>query len=457
MLGLNNIKSTNYYTFSILIGLSIIGYYLFAYQTIRSSYFEVFSLYTGLFILFWGIYTFQKNNFTLLAIIAILFRLIFIVAIPNLSQDFYRFIWDGRMILKGFNPYLYTPESFISKGIYPVAEAKQLYQGMGQLNGSHFTNYPPINQLSFIISNIFSNNILGSVVVMRLQLILADIGILYFGKKLLERLKLPISSIFLYLLNPFIIIELTGNLHFESLMLFFLVWSIYLLHTDKWKWAAVLLALSISVKLIPLLFLPLFYQRFKIKNLIVFYSIIMGVTILLFVPFLNQVFINNYAQTIGLWFQNFEFNASIYYVVRAIGFKISGYNQIAIIGKVIPIMVILIVLGITFFRRNITINEIISAMLLSLTSYFFLSTTVHPWYIATIVLLGVFTSYKYAQIWSWAVILSYSAYATSIYSENLWLIGIEYIIVFTWFGWEVFFKKSLTKDSKGDHHLTQND
>ena len=61
MLGLNNIKSTNYYTFSILIGLSIIGYYLFAYQTIRSSYFEVFSLYTGLFILFWGIYTFQKN------------------------------------------------------------------------------------------------------------------------------------------------------------------------------------------------------------------------------------------------------------------------------------------------------------------------------------------------------------------------------------------------------------
>ena len=60
------------------------------------------------------------------------------------------------MILEGLNPYLYTPESFILSGEYPVSQAQELYNGMGTLNGSHFTNYPPINQLCFLIANLFS-------------------------------------------------------------------------------------------------------------------------------------------------------------------------------------------------------------------------------------------------------------------------------------------------------------
>ncbi len=312
---------------------------------------------------------------------------------------------------------------------------------MGQLSANNYTNYPPINQLCFAIANLFSSrNILGSIIFMRLQLILADIGILYFGKKLLEKLNLPVSTLFLYMLNPFIIIELTGNLHYENVMLFFLIWSIYLLHTNKWKWAAVVFALSISVKLIPLLFLPLFFQQFKFKKLIVFYFIVLATTALLFVPFFNQSFIHNYAQTIGLWFQKFEFNASIYYIVRAIGFQLSGYNQITIIGKIIPIFILLIVLSITFFRKNDSTKEILIAMLLSLTCYFFLSTTVHPWYIATLVLLSVFTPYRYTLVWSWAVILSYSAYRTTIFNENSWLITLEYLLIYSWVIWEVFFK-----------------
>jgi SAM-dependent MidA family methyltransferase len=95
---------------------------------------------------------------------------------------------------------------------------------------------------------------------------LADIGILYFGKKLLERLNLPIKNIFWYALNPFIIIEMTGNLHFEPVMLFFLICCLYKLQQQKWTFAAILLACSISVKLIPLLFLPLFYQWFVKKE-----------------------------------------------------------------------------------------------------------------------------------------------------------------------------------------------
>jgi len=424
--------------FFALIGLSAILYFLFAYHIHRSDFTNVFVIYAALFLLFLGIYQPKKNNFLILASVGILFRIIFIVAIPNLSQDFYRFIWDGRMLLNGFNPYLFTPESFIQNGELPINQAQELYKGMGQLNGSNFTNYPPINQLCFVLANLFSSNsILGSVIVMRIQIILADIGILYFGKKLLEQLHLPVSAIFLYFLNPFIIIELTGNLHFESVMLFFLVWSLYLLHAGKWKTAAVVLACSIAVKLIPLLFLPLFYQRFKLKQLIIFYGIILTTVVLLYLPFFNATFITNYTQSVGLWFKTFEFNASFYYLARAIGYQISGYNQIVVIGKIIPLLVISIILIITFFRENKTSIQLITAMLFSLSIYFFLSTTVHPWYVASLVLLSIFTKFRFALVWSFIIILSYHAYANNVFNENLRVVGLAYTLLFLFIFWEI--------------------
>ena len=252
----------------ILLVLTSIAFYIsFAYDLQRADFIKLISLYAGLFFVSYKLVQLTKHDFKFLVWMSFLFRAVFILAIPNLSQDFYRFIWDGRMILEGFNPYLFTPDHFISKGELPIAQAEELYNGMGHLSAGHYTNYPPINQLCFVIAGLFAGkSILGSVVVLRLIIIAADFGTLYFGKKLLEKLKLPTHNIFWYILNPFVIIELTGNLHFEGIMVFFLVWSLYLLYSKKWKFAAVVLALSISVKLIPLIFLPLFFQWFVRRN-----------------------------------------------------------------------------------------------------------------------------------------------------------------------------------------------
>ena len=440
----------------LLVLLSFLFYGTFAYDLVRTDYTKLIILYSALFVLFYKLVQHFKSNTQFLTYLAFGFRAVFILAIPNLSQDFYRFIWDGRMILEGINPYLFTVESFISQGDFPVAEAQALRAGMGDLNASHFTNYPPINQLCFTIAALFAGkSILGSVFVMRLLIIAADFGTLHFGKALLEKLNIPIYNIFWYILNPFIIIELTGNLHFEGVMIFFLVWSLYLLYIGKWQFAALVLALSISVKLIPLIFLPLFFQWFMKRNdknketstvlnftrLIVFYAIIIMTTLLLFVPFYSSEFIHNYSKTVALWFQNFEFNGSIYYIAREIGFLFRGYNEIAIIGTVTPILVILFVLIITFFRRNRTPIALITAMLLVLSFYYFTTTTVHPWYLATLLILSVFTKYKFPLVWSFVIMLSYAAYQNETYQENLWLVSIEYIFVFTTLFSELFLNK----------------
>lgn len=433
----------------LLITVISIGLYAsFAYDLARSDFVKLFSLYTGLFFLTYKILQISKQNFLLLAGLGILFRLIFIGVLPNLSQDFYRFLWDGSLVLQGINPYLITPETYLESGINIVPNTRILFEGMGALNGSHFSNYPPVNQLCFTIAVLFAGkSIIGSTVALSIIIILADIGILYFGRKLLKGLGIDPHNIYWYFLNPFIIIELTGNLHFEAVMLFFLVWSFYLLHKGKWYWAAVLLGISVSVKLLPLLFLPLLYQWFVKKEVLgrgilklsIFYLVVLATFLLSFAPFYSSGIVLNFLKTIGLWFQDFEFNASIYYIIRWIGFKTIGWNIIGTTGKVLPLIVVVFLLIITFFRKNKELNQLFTAMLIGVSFYFLLSTTVHPWYVATLVLLSVFTKYKFPIVWSFMVMLSYSAYSVEGFTENLWLVAIEYFVVIGFFVWEVIY------------------
>ena len=437
--------------------VTVLLYLLFAYQLERTNFLQLIMLYAPLCGSYFYFLKKQQNNLPFLIGVTILFRLVFLFSIPNLSQDFYRFIWDGRMLLEGMNPYLYLPETFIKQLSFPVHQAIDLYHGMGTLNGSHYTNYPPINQACFLIAALFaSKSILGSVITMRLLIIFADIGILYFGKKIAQHLNMPPQTIFWYLLNPFIIIEMTGNLHFEPVMLFFLLWALYALFKNKWRLAALLIACSISVKLIPFLTLPLFFQWFVKKEdsrkkgllkLGAFYGIITLVNIGLFLPFYSHAFLQNYSNSVGLWFRNFEFNASFYYVFRAIGYLFRGYNEIAIIGKTLPIATIVYIGYSTFFRKNESPKQLITALLFGLSFYYFTTTTMHPWYLASLLLLAVFTKYKFPIVWSLVIFLSYAAYCDNTYKEPLLLISIEYLIVYGFLIWELFFKKKFNLKS----------
>jgi len=434
----------------LMVFASLVFYWSFAYQLERNDFIKLLSLYAALFFLFYKLVQTNAGNYKFLFWTGIALRAIFIFAIPNLSQDFYRFLWDGRLLIEGINPYLSTPDSFASFGM-TIPQSQELINGMGTLNASHYSNYPPVSQLIYAIAALLAGkSILGSVIIIRVLLIAADIGTLLFGKKLLEKLQIPKYYIFWFFLNPFIIIELTGNLHLEGVMVFFLVGALYFMVVKKWLWSAVFLGLSVSTKLIPLLFLPLLLPYFlsqfpskvsAIKKLLLYYVMVFVTVLVLFLPFFSEAFLQNFSTTINLWFTNFEFNSSVYYLIRWVGFETVGWNIIGTVGKILPVITLLFILYLSFFRKAKDFARLLVLMLFGFCFYLLLSTTVHPWYLTIPLVLSIFTKYRFMLVWSFVIVLSYAAYGEAGFKENLWLVGLEYVVVIGVFVWEVFWKK----------------
>jgi len=418
-------------------GLSTVLYAFLAYDLVRFEHFKLLTLYSILFGCYYLILKQLKIKEQYLTYLAIGLRLVFLFAIPNLSQDFYRFIWDGRLILTGLNPYLTTPNDLIFSQPTLFPQMKLLFDGMGPLSAGHYSNYPPIHQLPFVIAAIISkHSILGAVIILRLLLISADLGILFYGKKLLRKLQLPTKNIYWFILNPLVIIELTGNLHFEGLMLFFFVMALYYIHTKKWHLAALTMAVSIAVKLVPILSLPLFLNKLGWKKSIRFYLSIGIVFTLLFLPFLGDNFIKNYGTTIGLWFSNFEFNASFYYLLK---WALEATTNLTLIHSMSSIVIgfLGVQISIQLIQNKTKTSELILSILWMLTGYYFVSTTVHPWYIISLLLLSVFTSYKFVCVWSYTLIFSYLAYNQFSVHENGHILALEYLPVWAVLVWEL--------------------
>jgi hypothetical protein len=419
--------------------LSLIGYIWLGYATIRSDFLQLTALFGFLSVLY--ILALYKKVFnTRFAVIlgsAMLLRASLMFMTPNLTDDYFRFIWDGLLFAHGYNPYLVLPSQFIHSVHAVTGITSGLYTGLN--SPDYYTVYPPVCQFIFGLSaKIAGGNILGNIIIIRLIILLAEFGTIFLLHRLAAKLSVSPNVLALYAFNPLVIIELTGNLHLEAVMLLFLVLSIYLLVSKKLIYAAVSFGLAIGVKLLPLIFLPLLVKRLGIKKSLIYYAIVAATFIVLFLPFYSPDLIPNFFSSLRLYFQTFEFNASLYYLLRWLGFQITGYNAIAVLGIVMAGASFLTIIFIAALEKTVTWLSLFQGMLWSLTAYFLLATTVHPWYITSLVLISVFTRYRYPIVWSVVIVLSYAAYRTVPYSENLWLIAIEYVVILSYMGYELF-------------------
>ena len=418
-------KATLILTFSCL--LIWLGYF-----TPRQSFGQLFGLHSALFVLYFFLVKVITNPREII-FIGIFFRLLLLFSIPVLSDDFYRFVWDGRLLMNGLNPYTILPSEFTqSLNFQHVIGDKSIFQ---HLNSPHYyTVYPPLNQFIFAISAGLSNgSLFGNVMWLRVFILLAEISTLFLLQKSFIQTK---QSFTLYALNPLIIIELTGNLHFESVVIFFLLVSLYFWnHNNNLKTlliSAFFFACAVSTKMLPLIFMPLIIKQLGINKGLFYVSAVGVITLLFFAPFIDKMLVEKLFSSVNLYFQKFEFNASIYYLIRGIGFKIYGYNIIEIAGKVLAFLTFSGIIFISCNSKNLFLGS-----LGILTLYFAMATTVHPWYTSTLAAISIFTKFRYPLVWTYLIFLSYATYQTNLYQENLWLVALEYsvvlgIMIFEW-------------------------
>lgn len=367
---------------------------------------------------------------------AILFRLVLLLSVPNLSDDFFRFIWDGNLFTNGINPFIYTPAELVRSGEVPFL-SENLYAGIN--SAEYYSVYPPLCQFIFAFSTwFFGEQLLGNIVAMRLVILGAEIGTFYVLKKLLDYFSLNPAYLLVYALNPLIILELSGNLHFEGVMIFFLLLSFYLLLKNKYLWGAVFFALAVNTKLIPLLLGPYLVFSLGWKRSAYFIAISGMVTLLLHLPFLDLSFIEHFSSSIGLYFKTFEFNASIYYLVRWVGFQVKGYNIIETAGPVLAVITTCLITGISWWFRDKKLENLPMMYITVTAIYYLLSTTVHPWYVSSLLAFVPLTGLLFPLAWSLAIPLTYIAYISSTYSENLWLVALEYTILILVLGYDFY-------------------
>lgn len=382
------------------------------------------------------IYRYSGSNLRSAIGLGLLLRVALVLSFPELSDDVYRFIWDGRLWVAGMNPFAELPIYYLQAGHAVAGLDADLF---GRLNSpEYYTIYPPLAQLTFTVAAWLSpNSYYGSAVIIKMFLLAAEVGTLLALLRLTRRFSLPEGRVLLYWLNPLIIIEVVGNLHFEGMMACFLLWGLYFLARSRYATAGGLLALSIASKLLPLMLLPFLLRRLWRRQFWRFFLSCGLVSGLLFAPLLlGSDLLGAYAGSLDLYFRRFEFNASLYYLLRAYGFYEVGWNRIADYGPLLARVAGAVILILALVDERTDWRSLPGRWLGAFAVYLLCATTVHPWYLGVPLALCGLTRWRYPLIWSYLITFTYASYASEPYRENLWLVGVEYGLLFAYLAYE---------------------
>ena len=375
---------------------------------------------------------------------AIAYRLLAVVPLPTLSDDYFRFLWDGQLLSHGQNPFLQLP-SEVDKATYEdLGLSDALYQGLNSKD--YFTIYPPLNQAIFsIAARVGEKNIHSGAITLKVFILFAEIINLLLLYALLALLKKPAWWIGLYALNPLVIIELVGNIHFEAWMICGILGCLYLLLKGKWLGASLMLGLGIASKLLPIMLIPLVLRRIGFWKTLTFGIIAVSTGLLgfLLIPDPSAVF--NIIDSVRLYFENFEFNASIFQWLSWLGLRKD------ILGPALTIIPVAGILYMSFSKKHNDGASLAIKMLFAFSLYFLCARIVHPWYICTLVALASLGPWRYPMAWTAVLPLTYLSYQTPLYHQPYMLMLFAYAVLLAFFTFEYIYlnrKMALTKSSE---------
>ena len=211
------------------------------------------------------------------------------------DDDIHRYVWDGRLQRLGYNPYIVVPSDPAAKGLH-IPETRSLN------NPDLASPYPPGAQLFFRAVTAIQE----STFALKVAFVVCDFAIVFVLLNILLCTRQAAHLVLAFAWNPLLAIEVAGSGHIDIVGALLLVVSVATL-VRRWRAAAaVALGLAIAVKLLPVVLLPLYWKRVRIRDA----ALATAVVGLLYVPFLNHGRIP--VGSLGTYVQNFRFNGPVF-------------------------------------------------------------------------------------------------------------------------------------------------
>jgi alpha-1,6-mannosyltransferase len=191
-----------------------------------------------------------------LLLVAAVLRIVLLPLPPVLSDDVYRYAWDGRVVLAGLNPYRWAPDAPELSALRAEHSATTSHGPHGDVpHGEVATVYPPLALGAFSIAALTP----APIYTLKTLMALADLVTCWLLLGLARRLGLAVSRVALYAWNPLVVLETAGMGHVDALAVAGAVAAVgwLLARPARAGAAGGAAALGVLAKLGPLAALPL--------------------------------------------------------------------------------------------------------------------------------------------------------------------------------------------------------
>jgi alpha-1,6-mannosyltransferase len=228
-------------------------------------------------------------------VLAAMWHLAFLMMPPGTDDDIHRYLWDGRVQRFGYNPYIVIPNDPAFAALH-TPETRTL-------NNSYLPSpYPAGAELFFRAVTAIHESIFA----LKVAFVICDLAVVLLLLDVLRRSGRGAHWALAYAWNPLLAIEVAGSGHIDIVGVLLLLVSLAALGR-RWRTVAALaFGLSVAVKLLPIVLLPLYWRRVRLRD----GALAAAVVALLYVPFLNHGRIP--IGSLGTYVQSFRFNDPVF-------------------------------------------------------------------------------------------------------------------------------------------------
>jgi alpha-1,6-mannosyltransferase len=228
-------------------------------------------------------------------VLAAVWRFEFLRVSPGADEDIYRYLWDGRLQRLGYNPYIVVPSDPAAKGLH-TPETRNLN------NPDLPSPYPAGAQLFFRAVTAIHE----STFALKVAFVICDLAIVLVLLDVLRCSRQAAHLVLVYAWNPLLAVEVAGSGHIDIVGALLLLVSAAALGRRWRATAAVGLGLAVAVKFLPIVLLPLYWKRVRIRDA----ALAAAVLGLLYVPFLIHGRIP--IGSLGTYVQSWRFNGPVF-------------------------------------------------------------------------------------------------------------------------------------------------